>query len=70
MNYTVKKLYETRRKFELPRSIISRFLKVPETTIWRWENSISEPSPNNLLAINKLVDAISELQKDILNEKS
>jgi len=69
-NYIVNQLRETRKKFSLSRSLISRFLKCPEINIWRWENSISDPSPVYQAKISQLLKVIDELKKDIINEKS
>ncbi len=59
----VELLAQKRKCLGLSRSLVSRLLKVPETTLWRWENGVHKPSIYYRDKIRKLLGIIEEIQE-------
>jgi len=66
---TVKLLKQKRKQFNLSQSLVSRLLKIPQVSLYRWEKGTNAPSPYYLREIRKLLKTIDEIQNDRLVEK-
>lgn len=60
----VRLLAVKRKRLGLSRSLISRLLKIPEATLWRWENGVHQPSVYYSAQIQKLIRVIEKIERD------